>query len=164
MKEKISESPESCIFPNNRKVLNLFRQETWSPLLNGHLLIFRLPATCCKLLRSLTTPHPTFLSPGGRLKSCLPGSKSSGFPPKKPNSQLLGGGIFSVDRQQEVGTQPCVVKRRKGLGEVRKKQVPFVRTTLNRSWGSRGSTETRPWKGSRSYKMHAARFRSKEMW
>ena len=77
VKGKVPGSPDSSIFPKNRKVLNLFRQEIWSPLLNSHLLIFRLPAPCCKLLCSLTPPHLTFLSPRGRLKSCLPGSESS---------------------------------------------------------------------------------------
>ena len=63
MKEKISGSPDSCILACNRKVLNVFRQEIWSSLLNSHLLIFRLPAPCHKLVCSLTPPHPT--SPPG---------------------------------------------------------------------------------------------------
>ena len=153
MKEKISGSPDSCILPYNRKVLNVFRQEIWSTLLNSHLLIFRLPAPCSKLVCNLTPPHPTS-PPWGRQRSRFPGSESSRFPPNTPNSQLLSGGISSVNRRLEGGIQLCVVKRRKGPGEVRKKQVSLVRTTLKRTWGNRGS---------RSYKMHRTRFRSKEI-
>ena len=104
----------------------------------------------------VTWLHPTPpLPPWGRQRSRFPGSESSRFPPNTLNSQLLSGGISSVNRRLEGGIQLCVVKRRKGRGEVRKKQVSLVRTTLKRTWGNRGS---------RSYKMHRTRFRSKEIW
>ena len=51
MREMISVS--LVCLPIHRRALNLFMQEIWFSLINNNLLIFRLPAPCCKLVYSL---------------------------------------------------------------------------------------------------------------
>ena len=85
----------------HRKGLNSLTWAIWFSLINGNLLIFRLPASCCKLLYNLIPPF--HLQP-----SCLLGAVLSGLlerlSPKleisknshqrKYNSQLPGCDYF----------------------------------------------------------------------
>ena len=49
IKEMISVSLDACIFP----YIKFLNAQIWFPLINHTLLIFRLPAPCCKFLYSL---------------------------------------------------------------------------------------------------------------
>ena len=48
IKGMISVSPDSPIFPYSEKALNSFTWDIWLSLVNNNLLMFRLPALCCK--------------------------------------------------------------------------------------------------------------------
>ena len=78
LKGMISVSLRSCIFfPTHRKVLNLITWDFWFSLINNNILIFRLPALCCKLLNNLIPPLISLEQfSQGHLRCCLLGTKS----------------------------------------------------------------------------------------
>ena len=75
IKGKISVSPDSCIYSHTEKSLNFFPWHTWFSLINNNLLVFRLPAPCCKM-----PIYPGFSPPQNsslrvNLRRCLLGLK-----------------------------------------------------------------------------------------
>ena len=78
-KEHFSES-SLLHLPIHRKALNSFICDIWFSFINNNLLLFRLPASCCKLLYDLVPPLPSSeqLSQG-YLRSCLLGFSSVQF-------------------------------------------------------------------------------------
>ena len=75
--------PRRLHFPIHKRAPNSLIWDTWFSLINNNLLMFRLPAFCCKLLSNLTPPHPPPCNSSlrGHLRCCLLGLKSWEFPP-----------------------------------------------------------------------------------
>ena len=89
MKETVSASSDTCIFPY-RRLLNLFMWNRFSFfLINNNLFIFRLPAPCYRLVYSLVPPlHSLSQLSRGHLRYCLP-ARVLTLPPNKTYSQLV---------------------------------------------------------------------------
>ena len=81
-----NDSSEPRLFhrPINRKVLNFLAWLIWFYFINNNLLMFRLPALCCKRLYNLIPPLTSLEQfSQGHLRCCLLGLKSQKLPPNK---------------------------------------------------------------------------------
>ena len=63
--------------PTHKRVLNLITWDIWFSLIDNNILMFRLPALCCKLLHNLIPPLTSLEQfSQGHLRCCLLGTKS----------------------------------------------------------------------------------------
>ena len=79
--------------PIQRTSPNLFTGEIWVFWINSNLLIFRLPAPCCKLVYSPASPTPPWVSSLEVTWDTVSQAQVLTFPLNK-NSQVLGYAYF----------------------------------------------------------------------